>query len=101
MKTAADVLALLEDQINSVRSEPEVGTLVVASAGAVALSDEYDVCFRTTWRGPNYERWLREANGGADVVTQHYCGSPAQRAYYYSHFNELVAPTLTGSSAGP
>jgi hypothetical protein len=58
--------------------------------GARALPAEYDVMFRSKWQG-EYETWLDRAPGGADVSSQHYCGSEKQRRYYYRHYLDYVA----------
>lgn len=76
-------------------------TAVACSAfGGVPLPSEYDVCFRHAWdRSISYEQWLpRARTEGHRVVSQHYCGGPKQRAAFFNHFCEHVAPRLRAAA---
>ena len=66
--------------------------------GARALAPEYDVMFRASYVG-DYAKWIRSAQGGKNVISQHYCGGPAQRRHYYRHYLQRVAPSYGTQSA--
>ena len=90
---AEDCLALPSPRERGHYREQTLFAVELSRSGALALPPEYDVCFRHTWRD-DYERWLVDAATGHEVVSQHYCGSPRQRAHFYRHFVDFVAPQL-------
>ena len=75
--------------------EQTLNAIGLSRSGAQPLPQQYDVCFRDTFRG-EYDHWLRTAEDGHIVTSQHYCGGWLQRQHYYQHFIEHVAPTLRG-----
>lgn len=73
--------------------EQTLNAIGLTRSGAEPLPPHYDVCFRHSFRG-DYDRWLRTAENGHAVTSQHYCGGWLQRQYFYRHFIEYVAPAL-------
>ena len=74
-------------------TEQTLNAIELTRRGAEPLPPDYDVCFRHAARG-DYDDWLKRAEGGEQVTSQHYCGGWAQRRFYYHHFIDHVAPAL-------
>jgi hypothetical protein len=87
-------LARLPEPESLYYAEQTLFGILLSRRGARALPDDYDVCFRASWRPPDYHVWLAHARGSEAMTTQHFCGGIIQRSWYYRHFVEHVAPAL-------